>query len=162
MSRFLFLSFEMFDSVKSDVSKQISRTQENGKKLLAVTMEAYELDPWRATLITLNAIFSSCCHYVETFLDAQLLSHCILALQKTRVIETRPLVLLITTRILAVILRYGLGESGRRLNSAFGTTVARKRALRLLKTYFELSYLEQTKRATRQLFTDVLPLLRVC
>jgi len=147
----------MFDSCKSQISKRISQIQENAKKILTITVEAYEFDPWRARLIVLSAILKSCCNYLQTSLDVQLLSQCTLAMQQNPMIQIRrSFLMLMTFRILVVILGYGLNECKRKVSKAFGANVIRRRDLRLLKTYFELSYLEQTKRGTRDLFTEVL------
>jgi len=147
----------MFDSCQSQISERISQIQENAKKILTITVEAYEFDPWRARLLVLSAVLKSCCNYFQTSLDVQLLSQCTMAIQQNPTIQTRrSFLMLMTFKILVVILGYGLNECNRKLSKAFGANVIRQRDLRLLKTYFGLSYSEQTMRGTRDLFTEVL------
>lgn len=117
-------------------------------------MEAFDLEPRNATLLSLILVARSFCGYFGRFVQALMLSCCIQAVQNKDSVSKGYFMLLLGAQAALLGLEYGLGLLRDKAFKDFDLAIIWKRYRHLLRAYFSLPFLEQTAAVTRNQFTE--------
>src|SRR5271169_2622456 len=128
---------------------QAEKFKLDGLRLCYITKEAWHFDRYKGTLIILERVFASVCRYLETVLDASLLTQSILALQLQSSFCKVSFTRLVVLKLFLVGLKYGISRYVKDINVSLESSIGYKRELRLLNVYLGLPYPQQVKKGLR-------------
>lgn len=135
--------------------QRVTRVKRNVQQVYRLTKEAWEFDAKKATIVILLNVFASLCRYVETILDAAIVTHSLFGLQNHDSFSKDYFGRLAAVKLLLMVAKYGGSRYGRSISNSLGAVVPRKREMKLLEVYFRLPYPQQVKRGTRTKFMEV-------
>ena len=135
--------------------QRVTRFKRNVQQVYRLTKEAWEFDIKNATIVILLNIFASLCRYIETVLDAAIVTHSLFGLQNHDSFNKDYFGRLIAVKVLLVVVKYGGSLYGRGVSNSLEAVILRKREVRLLKAYFRLPYPQQVKKGIRTKFMEV-------
>jgi hypothetical protein len=119
--------------------------------------EAWEYDRQKASIIIVLNVFTSIIRYVETVLDATVVTHTILGLQNHASFNKNFFIQLVSLKLFLAVVKYGSRFYGRGLSDALEVLIPRRREARLISAYFQLPYPQQVKKGTRTKFMEARP-----
>ena len=135
--------------------QRVTRVKRNVQQVYRLTKEAWEFDVKNGTTVILLNIFASLCRYVETVLDAAIVTHSLYGLQNHDSFSKDYFGRLVAVKLLLVLAKYGGSVYGRGVSNSLKAVIPRKREVRLLEAYFRLPYPQQVKKGTRTKFMEV-------
>jgi hypothetical protein len=127
------------------------------QSLYLLAKEAWQMDRTKASFILIDRVLDSVSRYVETVVNASLLTQSILALQHHSSFSTDSFRQLVLLRIFIAAFDYGRVHYTSDIKKALRATLKEKRVLKLLTKYFQLPYLQQKRESTQSRFQDVSP-----
>lgn len=158
------MTFEIFKGYTCHSFHSLDERRRNftadAQSLYLLAKEAWELDRAKASFILIDRVLGSVSRYVETVVNASLLTQSLLALQHHSSFSTDSFGQLVLFRICIAAFNYGRIHYTANINKALRATLNEKRVLKLLTKYFQLPYLQQQRESTQSRFQDVSALQR--
>jgi hypothetical protein len=124
-------------------------------RLVRITKEAWDFDRRKGTIIILERVLASICRYLETGLDALLLTQSTHALQLQAPFCKHSFARLVLLKLILTALKYGIGCHARSIINSVEASIGYKREYRLLNTYLSLPYPQQVKKGLNNRFVEV-------
>jgi len=123
----------------------------NSSSLYRITKESYGFDRRARLLLCLTTSFSFL-RFLETFLDARLISYCLMGYESRQDFQLHVFTKLILAKLILVASRYVLSIWKINVSNIVENVFVAKREGVLIDAYLRLNYLEQTRKGLRSKF----------
>lgn len=129
--------------------------RDDAKLLYSLTKESWNFDRRNATFVILNKILCGIIDYAEIVVNASFLTQSILILQHDPAFQKTSFLKLVLVKICFTALNIGRKKYQLKIKKVLEPLIRRKRILRLLKAYFQLSHPQQVKEGIQTRFDNV-------